>query len=91
MQGVGSEYRALLAQLATMRQLCDKLKHNNLRRDLDTLQSSLNKYERTSKGLFFWDTLYSQMVLYYFWSGQKTIHNCDNSLTTVIRLIVGGN
>ena len=52
-QVVGSEYRALLAQLATMRQLCDKLKHNNLRRDLDTLQSSLNKYERTSKGLFF--------------------------------------
>ena len=52
MQVVGSEYRALLDQLATMRQLCDKLKHNNLRRDLDTLQSSLNKYERTSKGSY---------------------------------------
>ena len=62
MQVVGSEYRALLAQLATMRQLCDKLKHNNLRRDLDTLQSSLNKYERTSKGS------YSSTLPVFFWT-----------------------
>ena len=47
---MGEEYRALLDQLATMRLLCDKLKQNNLRRDLDHLQTSLSKYERSSRG-----------------------------------------
>jgi len=45
---VGEEYRGLLDQLATMRSLCDTLKQNNLRRDLDQLQASLHKYERAT-------------------------------------------
>ena len=51
---VGDEYRGLLEQLATMRSLCDKLKQNNLRRDLDQLQSSLHKYERATAGESDW-------------------------------------
>ena len=51
-QVVGDEYQGLLEQLATMRVLCDKLKQNNLRRDLDQLQSSLYKYERNARGGF---------------------------------------
>lgn len=47
---MGEEYRGLLDQLATMRSLCDKLKQNNLRRDLDQLQASLHKYERATAG-----------------------------------------
>ena len=47
---MGEEYRGLLDQLATMRSLCDKLKQNNLRRDLDSLQASLHKYERATPG-----------------------------------------
>ena len=49
-QVVGDEYRGLLEQLATMRSLCDKLKQNNLRRDLDQLQASLYKHERATAG-----------------------------------------
>ena len=52
-QIIGEEYQALLDQLATMRTLCDKLKQNNLRRDLDNLQSSLSKYERNTRGGFY--------------------------------------
>ena len=52
-QIIGEEYQALLDQLATMKTLCDKLKQNNLRRDLDNLQSSLSKYERNTRGGFY--------------------------------------
>ena len=49
-QVVGDEYRGLLEQLSTMRTLCDNLKQNNLRRDLDQLQASLHKHERATAG-----------------------------------------
>lgn len=49
-QNLLEEYKALLEQLAKMKAVCDRLKHNNLRRDLDLLQSSLAKYERNTRG-----------------------------------------
>ena len=47
---IEEEYKALLEQLAKMKSVCDKLKQNNLRRDLDQLQSSLARYENNSRG-----------------------------------------
>ena len=49
---IEEEYKALLEQLAKMKSVCDKLKQNNLRRDLDHLQSSLAKYENNTRGWF---------------------------------------
>ena len=49
-QNILEEYKALLEQLAKMKTVCDRLKQNNLRRDLDLLQSSLAKYERSTRG-----------------------------------------
>ena len=48
------EYKALLDQLANMKAVCDKLKQNNLRRDLDQLQTSLSKYENNTRGRWKW-------------------------------------
>ena len=47
---IEEEYKALLEQLAKMKSVCDKLKQNNLRRDLDQLQSSLARYENNTRG-----------------------------------------
>ena len=47
---IEEDYKALLDQLAKMKSVCDKLKQNNLRRDLDQLQSSLARYENNSRG-----------------------------------------
>ena len=47
---IEEDYKALLDQLAKMKSVCDKLKQNNLRRDLDQLQSSLAKYENNTRG-----------------------------------------
>ena len=51
-QLIAEEYKALLDQLAKMKASCDKLKQNNLRRDLDQLQSSLSKYEKNTRGIY---------------------------------------
>ena len=47
---IEEEYKALLEQLAKMKSVCDKLKQNNLRRDLDHLQTSLAKYDNNTRG-----------------------------------------